>query len=206
MKKRIITIARQFGSGGHTIGQETARRLDVPFYDRNLISKIADESGYDQDFIQSMDEAETMAKSRLAQFLMGRDLKGNSISDYVFEAQKRVIQNIAEEGPCVIVGRCSDQILHDREDVLTVFIYADLEKREERILRRYGATDVPVEKRIEEKDGRRAAHYRFYTGHEWGATENYDLCLNSSGLSVELCVDLLTAIFNGTVPTIGKGI
>lgn len=206
MKKRIITIARQFGSGGHTIGQETARRLDVPFYDRNLISKIADESGYDQDFIQSLDDAETMAKSRLAQFLMGRDTKGKSISDYVYEAQKRVIRNIAEEGPCVIVGRCSDRILHDREDVLTVFIYADLDKREARILRRYGATDVPVEKRIEEKDGRRAAQYRYYTGVEWGAMENYDLCLNSGSLSTELCVDLLTSIVSGTVPTLGKGL
>ena len=197
MEKRIVAIGRQFGSGGHTVGVEVAKRLGIPCYDDNMLGMIADECGYDVEFVKQLDQAEVIAKHKLTKFFMGKDEKGKTFEDYVWEAQQRVIKRIVEEGPCVIVGRCADYLLANREDTITVFIYASHNKRAERILSRYGEDEkYPIDKLIENKDSRRAAKYERNTGQEWGKMDNYDVCLDSGKLTVEGCVDIIVDMVN----------
>lgn len=194
MSTKIIAIGREFGSGGHTIGMELAKSLGIGFYDEALIGKIAQESGYAEDFIRALNEQEAPGKYRFAYSLVGRDSKGKSMEDYVWEAECRVIQNLAETESFVIVGRCSDYLLGDREDTLTVFIHADYDFRCKRIVERYGETGEKPLKRIKDKDRRRGAHYSYFTGQTWGDKDNFDLCLNSGKLGVEKCVNILRHI------------
>ena len=161
MSSRIITISRQFGSGGRTIGKETAAKLGIPCYDQELIERIAVESGFSEEFVSQRGEDASHA-NWLASALSGRDFNGRSTQDDLWIAQRKVILNLAEQGPCVIVGRCADYILKDKADCLTAFIHADLEKRAERIVRQYGERAETPEKRLRDKDKRRAAYYQFY--------------------------------------------
>ena len=144
MKYKIITISREFGSGGHSIGKAVAERLNIPFYDQILLEHIA-----------------------------------------------------IDKESCVIVGRCADYILHERLDCLHVFICADSINRGQRILERYGANEKPVQKRIEDKDARRRIYYSHYTDRIWGAPQNYHLCLNSSALGEENCIQTIIRLFEG---------
>lgn len=193
-EKRIISIGRQFGSGGHSVGIKVAEELGIPFYDRQLINKIAEQSGYDEKFIQSMEDSGGAVKHRLSYFLMGRDNNGKTIDDYVWDAQKKVILDLSEKGPCVIVGRCSDYILREREDVLSVFIHADFDRRCERAEKRYGKTDTPIDRRVKDMDARRQARYEYCTGRKWGRAENYDICLNSGRLGIDVCVSTVLSL------------
>ena len=145
--KRIITISREFGSGGHSIGQKVAEKLNLKFYDRALLEKIAQETGLSEEYIKNSEYA---------------PVKNSLLFDLVVN---RSLTNYAEPSPesCVIVGRCSDYILRDRKDALHVFIYADLDSRSKRILERYGESDKPILKRIEDKDARRKIYYSHYT-------------------------------------------
>ena len=176
MKKKIITISREFGSGGRTIGRQVAQELGFEFYDKELIEKVAEESGFDKQYIEEQGEY-APAKSSFAYAFIGRDRNGMSISDYIWQAQRKIILSLAEKGNCVIVGRCADYILQDREDCLNVFIHADMEKRAERIVKLYGETDKAPKKRLEEKDKKRKVNYRYYTDREWGASQNYHICI-----------------------------
>ena len=162
MKKTIITISREFGSGGRTIGRKVAQELGFAFYDKELIEKVAEESGFDKQYIEEQGEY-APAKSAFAYAFIGRDRNGMSVSDYIWQAQRKIILNLAEKGNCVIVGRCADYILQDREDCLNVFIHASMEKRAERIVKLYGETDKSPKKRLEEKDKKRKINYRYYT-------------------------------------------
>lgn len=193
MKKKIITISREFGSGGRTIGRQVAQELGFEFYDKELIEKVAEESGFDKQYIEEQGEY-APAKSSFAYAFIGRDKNGMSISDYIWQAQRKIILSLAEKGNCVIVGRCADYILQDREDCLNVFIHADMEKRAERIVKLYGETDKAPKKRLEEKDKKRKVNYRYYTDREWGASQNYHICLDSGEFGIERCAKIIAEL------------
>jgi cytidylate kinase len=190
---RIITISRQFGSGGRTIGRETAAKLGIPCYDQELIQKIAAESGFTPEYVT--DKGEYMPGSFWTSAFSDRDFYGHSVQDDLWLAQKTVIESLAEAGPCVIVGRCADFILREKADCLTAFIHASPEKRAERIVQQYGERDLAPEKRLKDKDKRRAAYYQFYTDMEWGNLRNYQIALDSGALGLELCADLLAELY-----------
>lgn len=194
MKNRIITISRQFGSGGRTIGREVAAKLGIPCYDYELIEKFAQESGFTKEYIAERGEY-TSHGGWFASAFSDRDFYGHSNQDRLWAAQRKVILDLAEKGPCVIVGRCADEILRDTADCLTVFIHSDMEKRAERIVKQYGESADAPEKRLRDKDKRRAAYYQFYTDKKWGATENYHISLNSGALGIEKCVDIIAGLF-----------
>ena len=193
MKKRIITISRQFGSGGHTIGQLVARRLGIPFYDDKLITEVARQSGLSEDFIKQNEEYASHSNSLLYQLAMSTvgNLGYPSVYQKLYEAQTRVIEDIAEREACVIVGRCADYILRDREDALHVFIHANDEHRAAHILDVYGETDKPIHQRLKDKDAKRRNYYRFHTDREWGICANYHLALDSGLLGQDLCTELI---------------
>jgi cytidylate kinase len=190
---RIITISRQFGSGGRTIGRETAAKLGIPCYDQELIQKIAAESGFTPEYVT--DKGEYMPGNFWTSAFSDRDFYGHSVQDDLWLAQKTVIESLAEAGPCVIVGRCADFILREKADCLTAFIHASPEKRAERIVQQYGERDLAPEKRLKDKDKRRAAYYQFYTDMEWGNLRNYQIALDSGALGLELCADLLAELY-----------
>ena len=186
MAKRIITISREFGSGGRFIGEEVAKKLGIAYYDKNIISQIAEKSGLSSEYIQ--ENAELSPKKGLfAYAFSGRDITGRSIEDMVYEAQRKVILNIAEKEDCVIIGRNADFILKDRMDVLNVFIHGDMPEKVQRICKLYHVTDTEAEKMINETDKRRRANYNFYTEQKWGMAGNYTLSLNSSVLGYDMC-------------------
>lgn len=198
MKKRIITISREFGSGGHTIGKTVAEELGIEFYDQELLEHIAEETGFSREFIESAAEDSTANYSLLFNMVVNRSLQLRNEptpADTVFFAQMKIIQNIVKQEECVIVGRCSDYILRDRKDCLNVFIYGDTEDREKRIIERYGENDKPIRKRIAEKDSRRKTYYSHYTDRPWGMPQNYHLCLNSSALGEKCCVSIICRLF-----------
>ena len=196
MAPKIITISREFGSGGRTIGRKVAEELGIPFYDKELVKQIAVESGFAPTFVEENGEhsptANRFAYALSHQAVPGA-MNGMSMANYLWSIQCSVIQQIVQEGPCVIVGRNADYILKDRKDVLDVFIHADLELRAERIVRLYGESEKAPEQRLNEKDKRRKINYQHYTGRTWGQAQNYDLCLDSGVLGIDKCVELIVA-------------
>lgn len=194
MNNRIITISREFGSGGRTIGKEVASRLGIPCYDAEILEKIARESGFEKDYIA--EQGEYAAGSHwITQAFSGRDYNGHSYQDDLWAMQSKIILELAEKESCVIVGRCADYILRDRVDCLRVFIHADMESRAKRIVEQYGErSDSPL-KRLRDKDKRRAAYYQFYTDMRWGAVQNYHITLNSSALGIGKCVEILAGLY-----------
>lgn len=197
MEKKIITISREFGSGGRTIGREVANRLGIPFYDKELVDKIALESGFAPQFVEENGE-HAPGKSRLSYAFAHQGtagvMNGLSTADFLWSIQCSTILQLAEEGPSVIVGRNADYILKDRTDCLHVFIHADDDFRADRIVRLYGESEKRPEARLAEKDKRRAINYQHYTGQTWGVAQNYDLCLNSSHLGIEKCVEIILSL------------
>lgn len=191
---RIITISRQFGSGGRTIAKEVASRLGIPCYDSELIEKIAEESGYTPEYIKEIGEY-TVGKTGLSNILAARDKNGHSNYDNVFIAQAKVINRLAAEGPCVIVGRCADYILREKADCLKVFIQADNDFRCRRTIDLYGERTEKPEKRLIDKDKKRVAYYKTYTDMEWGKIENYDLVLSSSAFGIEKCAEIIASLY-----------
>lgn len=194
MKNRIITISRQFGSGGRTIGRELAAKLGVPCYDHELIEKVAAESGFAKEYIADRGEY-TPHNNWFVNAFNSRSRNGRSLQDDIYFIQRQVILDIAQKESCVIVGRCADYILKDTADCLRVFIHADIDKRAERIVKLYGETDEAPKKRLAEKDKRRKSYYQFYTDTEWGAAQNYHIALDSGTLGIEKCVDILAGLY-----------
>ena len=186
MTKRIITISREFGSGGCFIGEEVAKKLGIAYYDKNIINEIAEKSGLSPEYIQ--ENAELSPKKGLfAYAFAGRDITGKSIEDMVYEAQRNVILELADKEPCVIIGRNADYILKDRDDVLNVFIHGDASEKIQRITRLYNVEEQKAVKMMADTDKRRMANYNFYTNQKWGKADNYTLCLNSSQLGYDRC-------------------
>lgn len=190
MKKRIITISREFGSGGRFIGEEVAKKLGIAYYDKNIINKIAEKSGLSPEYIQ--ENAELSPKKGLfAYAFAGRDVTGKSVEDLVYEAQRKVILELAEKKSCVIIGRNADYILKDRDDVLNVFIHGDTPEKIQRITRLYNVEEQKAVKMMVDIDKRRMANYNFYTDQKWGKASNYTLCLNSSKLGYDRCEKII---------------
>lgn len=194
MKHKIIAISRQFGSGGRTVGKLVAQKLGIPCYDQEIIEKIAEESGFCPEFIKERGEYASSG-SWLANAFSDRDYYGNSIQDKVWFAQRKVILELAEKGPCVIVGRCADYVLEDGYDCLKVFIHADMQARAKRIVEQYGENTQSPERRLRDKDKRRAAYYNFYTDRKWGDLNNYDICLSTSALGIEKCAEIIAEVY-----------
>ena len=191
---RVITISREFGSGGRTIGKLVAERLGIPCYDQELIEKIKEKSGLAKEFISERGEY-TLKGGWLANAFADRSLNGLSVQDYLWTVQRKIILELAEEGPCVIVGRCADYILDGKADCLKVFIHASIEKRAKRIVEKYGESSEAPEKRLRDKDLRRSSYYRFYTDIEWGIAKNYDVALDSGVVGIERCVDIIASLY-----------
>lgn len=194
MSNRVITISRQFGSGGRTVGKELAAKLNIPCYDYEIIEKIAEESGFAKEYIEERGEY-TSQSTWFGNAFSDRDFYGHSNQDHLWSIQRKIILELAEKGPCVIVGRCADYILKDTADCLRVFIHADMDKRAERIVKQYGERSDSPEKRLKDKDKRRAAYYQFYTDMKWGVLQHYDITLNSGVLGIEKCVDILAGLY-----------
>ena len=192
MKKNIITISRQFGSGGRTVGRQLAERLNIPFYDRELVKQVAEETGFDTKFIE--ENGEFSSSKSIFSFAVSQGVpcmqNGLSVSDFIFCMQRQVILKLAEK-PCVIVGSGADYILRDRDDVFDVFIHASMENRADRIVRLYGESEKKPEQRLADKDKKRKIYYKHYTDREWGDAKNYDMCLDSGRIGIDKCVDLI---------------
>ena len=191
---RVITISREFGSGGRTIGKKVAEKLGIPCYDAELITKIAEKSGFDKEYLADNTEGES-GGGWLGNVFIRSEYYGKSNQDYIWQAQSEVIRDLAEKGDCVIVGRCADYILKGKADLLTVFIHASEEKRIERITKVYGLSSDSPEKRLRDKDKRRKAYHRFYTETEWGRAKYYTICLDSGEIGIDRCVDIIASLY-----------
>lgn len=194
MSHRIIAIGRQFGSGGRTIAKQVAQRLGVPCYDDEILERMAIESGYAPEYLKEQTEKAGW-QNWLSHALTAMSFTGNSYQDDLWTLQNKIIHDLAEQGPCVFVGFCSEYILRKHDNCLRAFIYADLEKRAQRVVEQYGETNVAPEKRVKEKDRHRAAYYQYYTDLTWGAAKNYHISLNSGTMGIDACVDILTKLY-----------
>ena len=181
MKNRILTISREFGSGGRTIGKMAAKELGIPCYDSELIQRIAEESGFDETYVKNAEETAPAGFKALA---FSTRAFGPTNDDYLWDIQRKVI-----------VGRCADYILRDQADCLTAFIHASLEYRAERIVKVYGEREESPKQRIKDKDKRRAAYHRFYTDMKWGYAKNYQVSLDSGKLGLERCAEILRLLY-----------
>ena len=194
---KIITISRQYGSGGREIGSKLAKRLSIPFYDNELISRAAKESGFAE---AAFENAEKKASNSLLYSLaMGMNAYGNqdigfthlSLDDQLYLAQSNVIRKVAEEGPCVIVGRCADYVLRDLGNVVNIFIWADIEARKKRAIEQYHLKTNKAEEEILRTDRRRANYYNYHASEKWGRAENYHLSLRSDYIGIDSTVDCI---------------
>ena len=195
-KFKIIAISRQFGSGGRTIGKLLSEQLDIPLYDREIISHVAKESGFAESYIEEKGEYGSSDKAS-GMFINRSCYTSASNEDTIWNFQTKFITEHAEKEPCVIIGRCADYILRNRPDVLRVFIHADMEKRTKRITEVYKITGDDPEKLLQQKDKRRAAYYQFYTDIKWGDTKNFHITLDSSAFGIEKCVEILKTLYLG---------
>ena len=193
----VITISRQFGSGGRMIGERLAEALDMPYYDRELLTEAAKKAGVDPNVFANVDER--AVNSLLYALSMGIYNVGNTFSpissmpdnDRLYIAQHNIINDIAAKGPCVIIGRCADYVLRNQKNLIRVFVYADMDYRKERVCRLYGIAPEKAESTINKTDKTRANYYNYYTSQKWNNMQNYDLCVNSAKLGEEGSVALI---------------
>ena len=192
MENRIITISREYGSGGRAIGRKLADKLGIHCYDAELIQKIVEKSGYPADYVK--EKGEDAEGGGLSMFLVDRRL-GPTHQDTLWKIQSQVISELADKESCVIVGRCADYILQARAHCLTVFIDAAFDKRVKRIINEYGEPEEKAYKRLKDRDKRRMAYYNYYTDKKWGNAENYHVCLDSGALGIDKCVEVLAQLY-----------
>lgn len=198
--KKIITISRQFGSGGRGIGKQLAQRLEIPFYDKELIEIASKESGIDERIFQSEGEETGRFYQVLGAigYALGSPAGGiyeYSINDQLYLVQSNVIAQVAEKGPCVIVGRCADYVLSQREDVLNIYLCADMDERLRRVIDEYHVEDAD-ENMLRKVDKRRANYYQYYTDRVWGKAENYDLCINTGKFDSDAIIDMIVSAYH----------
>lgn len=193
MNKKVITVSREFGSGGRTIAKQIAQRLGYAYYDRELVVEIAKESGLAESFVLESGEYACSTNSFLYSLAINTGIGSNSIpiSDQLYVAQHKVITELAKKESCVIVGRCANYILRDRTDCLHTFLHASIDFRADRVVRLYGEAQDKPEKRLKEKDDKRKAYYKHYTGQQWGVAQNYHISLDTSAVGIERCVDIV---------------
>lgn len=192
-KIKIITIGREYASGGRAVGRLVSEKLGIPFYNKEILHMAAEKLNMSADDIKNADE--TAANSLLYSMSLMSNLSTATslpINDRIFIEEREVIKMLAQQGPCVIVGRCADSILREiRDDVLNVFIYADTESRAKRAVEEYGETPENVYHQLRKHDKKRSTYYNLNTGQKWGAKDNYDLCINSSKIGIEMCAEAI---------------
>ncbi len=198
MDKFVITIARQYGSGGRTIGQMLAKELGVEYYDKDLIIKASEESGINIDLFAKADEKSKSLFGKLKKKNYGGDVLSPESPDFtseenIFNYQAKIIRDLAERESCIIIGRAADYILRDRDDVLSVFVHAPQDFLMEQAAKKHSMSDRELEKYIAKVDKARAEYYKAHTGREWTDARNYHLCLDSSRLGFERCVEEIIA-------------
>lgn len=194
MSYKIITISREFGSGGRFIGEETAKKLGIAFYDREIIAKVADDLGLSEKYVADRGEY-APSKNIFSYAFIGRDINGNSIADQIYSYQQKIIKELAAKEPCVIVGRSADYILSGRDDVLNVFIQGNKADKIVRIKEIYSKSDDEAARMIKDTDKKRSVNYRYCTDLEWGSRKNYDIVLNSSTLGYDNCIDVISKLY-----------
>lgn len=197
---KVITIGRQYGSGGRDIGRLLAQKLEIPFYDNELISRAAKESGFSE---ESFERAETKATNSLLYSLaMGVNVYGNqdfgfsglSLDDRIFLAQSDVIRKVAKEGPCVIVGKCADYVLKDQAETFNIFVRAAMDFRLKRAVEVYGDDSVKVGEKLTKMDKGRANYYKYHVGERWTDLNNYDLVISSDMAELDDIVDFIVGL------------
>ena len=195
-KKIIITISREFGSGGRFIGENVAKKLDIAFYDKAIIEMASDKTGFSPDYIKENEQK--LTSPSLFNFAISGSYAGNmvfgngeSLQDTMFFAQSNVIKEIASKHSCVIVGRCADYVLEKFENCINVFIHSDMQSKINRAVNEYKLDSSSVEKILKDRDKLRAKHYNYYTGKVWGDARNYDACFNSDYIGLEKVEDII---------------
>ncbi len=196
MKKTVITIARSYGSGGRTLGKLLAKEMGIPCYDRELIRMASDQSGINEALFGAADE-----RKRGFSFLKGvKPYTGKALppesgdfvsDDNLFSLQAEIIKEVADKGPCIIIGRCADYVLRDREDVLRLYFYAPREDCLKRLREVSGEPERELNRKIDKIDKYRAEYYKYYTGYEWNDSRNYDFCLNTASMSYEKLIQVV---------------
>ena len=191
MAKRIITISREFGSGGRFIGEEVAQQLGIAYYSGKYYRSDCATVRIITRIYRRKCRIISAKRDSLPMHFSGRDITGKSVDDMLYEAQRKVILEIAEKEPCVMIGRNTDFILKDRDDVLNVFIHGDMPEKIKRICKLYNVTEDGAVKLIKDTDKRRRINYNFYTEQKWGMASNYTLSLNSSQLGYARCEKMI---------------
>lgn len=211
MGRKIITISRQAGSGGHEIAELLAEKLNIPLHDRNVVEEAVKELGLeDVENVDEVDEKlvvdyfEKFAKGYHAIFgkgklyhMMPQTEEAPTISEKMYQTESKIIKKLAEAGPCVIVGRCGDYVLKDRDDVLSVFITAEEEERVQRMMERRELSHERAVNAVEFADRDRAKYYNAYTDRKWGVPESYDMVISSTKLGIDGAVELITKLYEG---------
>lgn len=193
MKNYIISIGRQFGCGAHEIAAELSKILGIPYLDKEIIKRAAKDSGFDEGIFSFYDERPT----RSFLYNVSSDAystitsNGITLEDKVFQYQFDAIRKAAEEGSCIIVGRCADYILKERPDLLTVFLHADIDYRKNAVIEKYGIDEKSALKEIKATDKKRARFHNFYSDEKWGEADTYDLCINVAKIGIDKTVDLI---------------
>ena len=201
MDNKIITISREYGSGGRSIGEQLAKELGVPYYDRQIIHMAAEKSGMSPDYIERTDESISNP------FLQNLPFSGNvtedalvyydtPMTDKVFLAQSEVIREIAAQGSCVIVGRCASYVLRESTELFRIFVRARTADRLQRAVDQYGLSSEGAMERVRKIDKNRINYYKYYTNRQWGNIDNYDLVINSSFTGTEGAVKVIKAMMN----------
>ncbi|MEG0691634.1 MAG: cytidylate kinase-like family protein [Oscillospiraceae bacterium] len=192
MKNKIITISRQYGSGGREIAKKLSEVLNIPFYDNEIIQKAAQKSGYSQEMFAQADLKPTgsllYTMSMFSSNAVGFELP---LSDKIFLIQSDIIKEIAAQGSCVIVGRCADYVLRDNPNTINIYIHANMDKRIERATALYNLPKEKAKDSIAKSDKRRATYYNYYTSLKWGNAANYDLCINSGSVGINKTVSAI---------------
>lgn len=195
--KSVITISRQYGSGGRFIAKLLSEKLGIPYYDNELITLAARESGYSEAIFEKAEQLSTHSfLYSLSMFGSTDGIYGLPLADKVYIAQSEIIKKCAENGPCIIVGRCSDYVLKDYDNIINFFIYSDEERKVERAVKYYGISADKAASELKKKDKKRANYYNYYTSRNWGSYENYHLSINSDAVGVEAAVEILAAFVN----------
>lgn len=192
---KIVTISREFGSGGRFIGEQLAKRLGIQFYDKKIISEVAEKTGLAEEFIEQKGEYAHL-KNIFAYGLIGRNQNGESIDDILYAAQREILIDAVKKGPCVIVGRNADYIFKDYKECINVYICGNMKERIARISKLYDKTEEEAKKLIHDIDKRRSVNYKYYTERQWGLSKNYTISLNSSEIGYEKCIDIIEELYN----------
>lgn len=199
---KVITIGRQFGSGGREIGQRLSEKLDFPLYDHRLVSMAAEQLGVRKEDAERVDESSlnsfvssyTVTPGMYVDFINAASYV-QSFDEDVYRKQSEIIRNLAQKGPCIIVGRCADYVLRDQADLINVFICAEKEDRKKRIAEIYGLTERKAAERIRKTDRERRFYYEMHTGLEWGSINSHQMLLNVSMLGMDRIVEILAMIY-----------